>query len=128
MQEGRLGADLERLDAPRFVVAGGEALPSAGARSPEAASALREDSARERGLTRAEFQVAELVARGLSNEGIGLALGRSKNTVRNQLAAMFAKLRVCTRTDLVAVLCGADPGRGRNAPSAVDRLARGGQD
>jgi DNA-binding CsgD family transcriptional regulator len=107
-------ADLAGLDMLGSILAMGEALHAVGARSPEPSSRLPQDYARERGLTRAELQVAELVERGLSNDGIGLMLGRSKNTVRNQLAAAFAKLRVCTRTDLVAAL------RAGPAPSAGD--------
>jgi DNA-binding CsgD family transcriptional regulator len=103
-------ADLSGLEALAPVLSVGEALHAAGARASDPGSRLPEDYARERGLTRAEFQVAELVARGLSNEAAGLVLGRSKNTVRNQLASAFAKLRVCTRADLVSALRAARPG------------------
>ena len=96
--------NLSGFDALGSVVAVGEALHVSDTHPTGGAERLVEEHARDRGLTRGEAQVVKLVAQGLSNTAIGLVLGRSKNTVRNQLAATFAKLRVCTRTDLVAAL------------------------
>jgi DNA-binding CsgD family transcriptional regulator len=44
---------------------------------------------------------------GLTNREIALACGTSPNTVRNQLAALFRKAEVSTRTELVAWVLGA---------------------
>jgi DNA-binding CsgD family transcriptional regulator len=97
-------ADVSGLDALASVLAVGEALHAERLRSDPATRGPSENVAREHGVSRAEFQVAELVAHGLSNAAIGQVLGRSKHTVRNQLASAFAKLRVATRADLVAAL------------------------
>ena len=51
-------------------------------------------------LTPRERDVAQLVARGLSNREIGSLLGSSPNTVRNQLHQIYAKLGVAGRTEL----------------------------
>lgn len=58
-------------------------------------------------LTDAEKEVVALVAQGLSNEEIGKARGRSARTIANQLAAVYRKLGVFSRTELLAKLTGA---------------------
>jgi DNA-binding CsgD family transcriptional regulator len=50
-----------------------------------------------------ERQVTALVVRGLANREIAALLRVSPNTVRNQLAAVFRKLDVSTRAELVFV-------------------------
>lgn len=55
-------------------------------------------------LTLAERRVAKLVADGLRNEQIASALCKSVPTVKSQLAAIFAKLHLESRTQLVALL------------------------
>jgi DNA-binding CsgD family transcriptional regulator len=52
-------------------------------------------------LTPREREIVELVTLGLGNREIALACGTSINTVRNQLAAVFAKVGVGTRSELV---------------------------
>lgn len=55
-------------------------------------------------LTIAERRVAKLVAEGLRNNEIAAALGKSVMTVKSQLGAIFSKLSVQSRTQLVAIL------------------------
>lgn len=55
-------------------------------------------------LTIAERGVAKLVAEGLRNSEIASALSKSVTTVKSQLGAIFRKLQVDTRTQLVALL------------------------
>jgi DNA-binding CsgD family transcriptional regulator len=59
-------------------------------------------------LSARELEVVELVARGLSNKEISMVLGSSPNTVRNQLHAVFVKLSIGCRAELVrmVVACG----------------------
>jgi DNA-binding CsgD family transcriptional regulator len=57
-------------------------------------------------LTAAEAEVVELVVRGRSNREIADARGTSPATVANQLSAVFRKLGVHSRSDLVAHLFG----------------------
>jgi DNA-binding CsgD family transcriptional regulator len=54
-------------------------------------------------LTVRERTVVEYVVLGLSSREIGLALGTSPNTIRNQVASIFQKLSVASRAELVAV-------------------------
>jgi DNA-binding CsgD family transcriptional regulator len=51
-------------------------------------------------LSARELEIAELVARGLSNKEIATTLGSSTNTVRNQLHAIYKKLSISCRTEL----------------------------
>jgi DNA-binding CsgD family transcriptional regulator len=57
-------------------------------------------------LTRRERQITELVAQGLSNIEIGLALQIAPSSVKQALKRMFRKLSVSSRTHLVAKLQG----------------------
>jgi DNA-binding CsgD family transcriptional regulator/tetratricopeptide (TPR) repeat protein len=52
----------------------------------------------------AKRQVLELVRAGRRNSEIANALGRSPNTVRNQLSELFQMFKVKTRAELVAAL------------------------
>ncbi|NOZ28920.1 MAG: response regulator transcription factor [Chloroflexi bacterium] len=52
-------------------------------------------------LTPREREVLEMVARGLTNRGIGQALGISDRTVQGHLANIYAKLQVGSRTEAV---------------------------
>jgi len=52
-------------------------------------------------LTRAEREVVALVCEGRSNKEIAACRGTSVNTVGNQLAAIFSKLAVASRFELV---------------------------
>lgn len=62
-------------------------------------------------LTRAERDVVRLVLEGRSNAEIALTRGTSPRTVANQLQAIYAKLHVGSRRELVAVLLGPPPVR-----------------
>lgn len=53
-------------------------------------------------LTSAECDVLRRVLRSESNEAIARARGTSRHTVSNQLAAIFKKLGVSSRWELVA--------------------------
>jgi DNA-binding CsgD family transcriptional regulator len=58
------------------------------------------------GLSRRERDVLDYLCLGYTNREIGLALGTSANTVRNQLVALFAKLGASTRAEAVALARG----------------------
>jgi DNA-binding CsgD family transcriptional regulator len=64
-------------------------------------------------LSARERQVVALVARGLQNKEIALAIGTSPNTVRNQLAQIFDKTGASSRTELAvwAAAAGSSPQR-----------------
>lgn len=53
------------------------------------------------GLTPRELEVLELLAEGMGNKQLALALGISENTVKFHLSSVFAKLGVSTRTEAV---------------------------
>jgi DNA-binding CsgD family transcriptional regulator len=52
------------------------------------------------GLTQTELQVVHAAVRGLTNSDIARSRGVSPRTVANQLAHVFAKLRVGSRLEL----------------------------
>jgi DNA-binding CsgD family transcriptional regulator len=58
------------------------------------------------GLTPSERAVALLAARGASNAEIARARGTSARTVANQLAEVFRKLGVGSRSELAALAAG----------------------
>jgi DNA-binding NarL/FixJ family response regulator len=55
-------------------------------------------------LTSRERQIADLVAKGLTNTEIGQELWITQNSVKQALKRMFRKLEVTARTELVAKL------------------------
>lgn len=55
-------------------------------------------------LTPREIQIADLVAKGLTNAAIGSELWITQNTVKQALKRMFRKLEVSSRTEMVAKL------------------------
>ena len=55
-------------------------------------------------LTPREMQIAELVAQGLTNKEIGAELWITQNSVKQALKRMFLKLKVSSRTEMVAKL------------------------
>lgn len=59
-------------------------------------------------LTESEREVVRLLAQGLSNEDIAEARGRSARTIANQLASVYRKCGVYSRTELLAKLAGTD--------------------
>ena len=50
------------------------------------------------------FQIAELVAQGLTNAEIGAAFWITENSVKQALKRMFRKLEVSSRAEMVARL------------------------
>lgn len=54
------------------------------------------------GLTQREQEIAEYVAEGLTTAQIGIALGTSPYTVRNQLTRIYEKLGIESRAELAA--------------------------
>jgi DNA-binding NarL/FixJ family response regulator len=69
---------------------------------PAIAAGLARDRERER-LTPRELEVLGLMAQGMSNKEIALAIGRTDETVKIHLKSVFAKLKVATRTEAVRV-------------------------
>lgn len=57
----------------------------------------------ERGITEKEFEIIELVAKGLSNKEIAEQLYLSEGTVRNYLSNILDKLELRDRTQLVVM-------------------------
>lgn len=57
----------------------------------------------EEALTEREAQILELLAQGLSNRGIGLALHISESTVKSHLKSTFAKLDVTSRAEAISL-------------------------
>jgi DNA-binding NarL/FixJ family response regulator len=55
-------------------------------------------------VTAAEAAVAELAAAGFTNEEIARARGRATRTIANQLASIYRKLGVGSRSELAAYL------------------------
>jgi DNA-binding NarL/FixJ family response regulator len=53
--------------------------------------------------TARELEVLELVAKGLSNKEIALAIGRTEETVKIHLKSIYAKMKVGHRTEAVRV-------------------------
>lgn len=53
------------------------------------------------GLTEAEGEVVELVAKGMGNSEIAAALGKSEKTVRNQISVALDKVDVRSRSELI---------------------------
>lgn len=55
-------------------------------------------------LTTAERAIVEMIAAGASNRAIARARGTSERTVANQVAAIFTKLGVVSRGELIALV------------------------
>ncbi len=53
------------------------------------------------GCTERELQVLELLAQGLANKQIALALGISEHTVKFHLSGIYTKLGASSRTEAV---------------------------
>lgn len=56
-------------------------------------------------ITPREAEIAELVARGLTNREIGATLWITENSVKQALKRIFRKLEVSSRAEMVAKLC-----------------------
>jgi DNA-binding NarL/FixJ family response regulator len=59
-------------------------------------------------LTQAERAIALCLLEGMSNRAIALRRSVSERTVANQIAALLRKLRVASRTELVARFAATD--------------------
>jgi len=87
------------LEARRFVIRGEELIAfSFPANQPRVPAEL----------TPAEREVAELIAEGLSNAEIARRRSTASRTVANQIARIFEKLGVGSRSELVTLLLGRD--------------------
>jgi DNA-binding CsgD family transcriptional regulator len=75
------------------------------------------------GLTVREQQITQSVARGLSNAEIAVGLHLSPYTVRDHLKAIFAKVGVGTRGELVAKLFAEHYGPRLHEPGAAVHAA-----
>jgi DNA-binding NarL/FixJ family response regulator len=80
----------------REVHAGGHPLP-------EGVAAVLAERARTPALTPSEVNIVKLMAGGLSNKDIGVALGISEDTVRAHLRNIFVKLGATGRTAAVSI-------------------------
>lgn len=77
-------------------------------------------------LTVREQEITRAVARGLSNSEIAAQLFLSPHTVRDHLKAVFAKVGVASRGELVATLFADHYGSVLHSPgTAVDHVRRG---
>jgi DNA-binding NarL/FixJ family response regulator len=56
------------------------------------------------GLSKREYEVAALVARGLSNKAIANDLSLSERTVENHIASIFGKLSLRSRAEIAAYI------------------------
>lgn len=84
----------EILGAIRAVLAGGTCI------SPTLLRKAR-SGALEREITPRQLEILRLLAAGLGNQEIGVALGLTLNTVKTHLKILFAKLGVSDRTEAV---------------------------
>lgn len=84
----------EVIDAVRAVHGGAWVIP------PALAASLARHPERT-ALTPRELEVLELVAKGLSNKEIALAIGRTEETVKIHLKSIYAKMKVGHRTEAV---------------------------
>jgi DNA-binding NarL/FixJ family response regulator len=76
-------------------------------------------------LTGAELAVARLLVDGASHAEIARARGSSRRTVANQLAAVFQRLGVSGRADLLRALsAGRTPWEPANGNARPDQVAR----
>ena len=75
-------------------------------------------------LTPAQYEVIRLLMEGKSHEAIARARNRSTRTIANQLGAVFRKLGVSGRTELIRALVRPEPGE--SAGEAPGRLPLGG--
>lgn len=80
------------LGAIRKVAAGGIHFPSPGSRKPEQPAEV---------LTTRELEVLRHLARGLTNEEIGQAIGAAAQTVKGHLKHLFPKLHAANRAEAV---------------------------
>lgn len=68
---------------------------------PTAGFKVKEEHLRQLGISRREYEVLELMARGLTNQEIGDRLFVSLNTVKTHSSNLFVKLDVRRRTQAI---------------------------
>lgn len=68
---------------------------------PAADFKVNEDHLRQLGISRREYEVLELMARGLTNQEIGDRLFVSLNTIKTHSSNLFVKLDVRRRTQAI---------------------------
>ncbi|MEU6711423.1 helix-turn-helix transcriptional regulator [Nonomuraea sp. NPDC046802] len=83
---------------------GGQPGPTALVIEPATPADMTVIVAQAYGLTPREFEIAQLVARGLPTAEIATTLFISPHTVRGHLKAVFGKTGICSRGELVARL------------------------
>jgi len=70
---------------------------------PPAVAVKMAEHARTKDLTKRELEVLGLVARGLTNKEVAVAIGRTTETVKLHLKRIYAKMRVSDRTQAVTI-------------------------
>lgn len=100
------GGDRLRLILSPGRARSGEVVVLARLHEPPVDPARVRANAARLGLTPAEIDVAEALARGLSNPEIAAELGITRGTVRTHLAHVYAKLGVHSRVRAVLALTG----------------------
>ena len=91
----------EIINAVREVHAGNSALDAEIVQKVIAQISTGVDEKPIEKLTKREFEVLSLVAKGSTNKAIGVQLGISDRTVQGHLAHIFSKLRAGSRTEAV---------------------------
>ena len=89
-------ADMDLLNAIRFIAAGNQIIPTRLLRQIEQDNALSQLSTR-------QLEILSAVARGLSNSDIARNFSLSEVTIKKHLSAIFAKLNVANRTEATAL-------------------------
>lgn len=73
-------------------------------------------------LSPRELEVARHVARGLTNPQIASLLGTATSTVRNQIARIFDKIKVASRSELAAYMAENEPLYRIGSASTIEEL------
>jgi DNA-binding CsgD family transcriptional regulator len=100
--------------------AGGEPGPTALTIEPAKSAQIAPIIVEAYALTPREQEITRAVARGLSNQEIGAELFLSPHTVRDHLKAIFAKVGVSSRGELVAKLFAEHYGPALHGPEATN--------
>jgi DNA-binding CsgD family transcriptional regulator len=101
---GHEGARYALADIVRFAAEGADELPPYPNHQPPAGTAPTEAGAPAAGLTSREWEIAGLVAEGLSNREIAGRLVISKRTVDAHIEHIYGKLGVSSRVQLASWL------------------------
>jgi DNA-binding CsgD family transcriptional regulator len=99
--------ELDFVRSIRSAIAVGDALhtgPLHGAATPLYSAAPTVSAMVTERISRREQEIVRHVANGLTNVQIAVVLGTSPNTVRNQLAVLFRKFRVSSRSELISMV------------------------